>query len=123
MLAMKKENEQLWIRAGGARDASPSDSLVPTLERVAGCKSGAVPAIIESTPDFAHWHIGGLCSDLRFDVGHKVILCRNSIVGDSRWDGRGAKLFDPLFHAGMKFFQSSERRAVEEWARAGGRAS
>lgn len=123
MLAMKEKNGQVGAQKRGAPDATPSDSLIPTLERVAGCKSGAVPAIIESTPDFADWHIGGLCSDLRFDVGHQVILCRNSIVGDSRWDGRGAKLFDPLFHAGMEFFQSSERRAVEEWARAGGRAS
>ena len=123
MLVIREKNDQLGAQTPGAPDATPSDSLVPTLERVAGCKSGAVPAIIETTPGFAHWHIGGLCSDLRFDVGHKVSLCRNSIVGDSRWEGRGAKLFDPLFRAGMNFFQSSERRAVEEWARAGGRAS
>ena len=123
MLAMKKENEQLWIQARGAPQATLSGSLVPTLERIAGREPGTVPAIIESAADFAGWVIGGLLRDLKFDVRHKDSFGRIAIAGDSRWEGWGAKLFDPLFRAGMKFIQSSERRAAEEWSRAGGRAS
>ena len=119
MLEMTEENGLVRIRAGGTLEASDYDRFVPQFERIATPETGTVPMVIELAPDFSGWDVGGLWRDLKFDVKHNDSFGRIAIVGDSKWEEWGTKAFDPLFAADMKYFDSSERRATEDWAQSG----
>ena len=115
MLTVKVEEGLLWIRAGGRLEDEDYDRFVPQFERIAEREPGTVPMVIELAPDFSGWDLGGLWRDLKFDVRHKDSFGRIAIVGDSKWEKWGAKIFDPLFRAEMKFFPASERAAAVDW--------
>ena len=123
MLTINEENGLVRIFAGGALDSSDYDRFVPQFERIADREHDMVPMMIELAPDFSGWDLGGIWRDLKFDMKHKNSFGRIAIVGDSKWEEWGAKLFDPLFRAEMRFFTHSERDAAERWARDGGNAS
>lgn len=123
MLKIDEENGLVRILAGGALDSSDYDRFVPQFERLADRKPGTVPMVIELAPDFSGWDLGGIWRDLKFDMKHKDSFGRIAIVGDSKWEEWGIKLFDPLFRAEMRFFTPSERDVAESWAREGGIAS
>lgn len=123
MLKIDEENGLVRIFAGGALDSSDYDRFVPRFERIADREHGTVPMIIELAPDFSGWDLGGIWRDLQFDVKHKDSFGRIAIVGESKWEEWGTKLFDPLFRAEMRLFTPSERDAAESWARSGGVAS
>ncbi|MEN3972886.1 STAS/SEC14 domain-containing protein [Sphingomicrobium sp. XHP0235] len=116
MLALNEENGLLRIRAGGRLETEDYDRFVPQFERIAEREPGTVPMVIELAPDFSGWDLGGIWRDLKFDVRHKDSFGRIAILGDSKWEEWGTKIFDPLFRAEMKFFDPSERRAAEDWA-------
>ena len=119
MLTLKEENGLLWIHAGRRLEDEDYDRFVPQFERIAAREPGTVPMVIELAPDFSGWDLGGLWRELKFDVRHKDSFGRIGIVGNRKWEEWGTKVFDPLFHAEMKFFEPSERQAAEDWARAG----
>lgn len=123
MLKIDEENGLLRIRASGRLETSDYDDFVPRFEQLAGRKPGTVPMVIELAPDFAGWDLGGLWRDLKFVGRHKDGFGRIAIVGDSKWEERGTKLSDPPFRAEMKFFQPSEHRTAEEWAKGKGEAA
>ncbi len=118
MLKIDEEDGLARIRAGGKLEGSDYDAFVPRFEQLVGREPGKLPMVIELAPDFAGWDLAGLWRDLKFDARHPDSFGRISIVGDAKWEEWGTKLSDPLFRAEMKFFQSSELRNAEEWARA-----
>ena len=117
MLKKDEENGPLRIPASGRLETSDYDDFVRRFERLAGRKPGTVPVVIEPALQFEGWDLGGLWRDLKFDVRHKDSFGRIAIVGDSNWEERGTKLSDPPFRAEMKFFQPSEHRTAEKWAK------
>jgi hypothetical protein len=123
MLNIAEENGLVLIRAGGTLDSSDYDRFVPQFESIAMREQGTVPMLVELSPDFSGWDLGGIWRDLKFDAKHKNSFGRIAIVGDNKWEEWGTKLSDPLFRAEMKFFARTERAAAESWARDGGNAS
>lgn len=117
MLALKEKNGLLWIRAGGRQGDEAYDRFVPQFEHIAEREAGTVPMVIELAPDFSGWDLGGFWRDLKFDVRHKDSFGRIAIVGDSKWEKWGTKIFEPLFRAEMKFFRPSQRSHAESWVR------
>ncbi|WP_394269831.1 STAS/SEC14 domain-containing protein [Qipengyuania sp.] len=120
MLKIDEDDGLVRIRAGGKLEGSDYDDFAPRFERIAQRTPGTVAMLIELAPDFAGWDLGGVWRDLKFDARHKDSFGRIAIVGDSKWEEWGTKLFDPLFLAEMKFFPRSQRERAEEWARRGG---
>ncbi|MXO65308.1 STAS/SEC14 domain-containing protein [Altererythrobacter endophyticus] len=118
-MRIDEENGLLRIRASGELESSDYDDFVPRFEQLVGRKPGKLPMVIELAPDFAGWDLPGLWRDLKFDARHRDSFGRIAIVGDAKWEEWGTRLSDPLFHAQMKFFEPSERRVAEIWARSG----
>lgn len=123
MLQIDEENGLVRIRAGGKLQGSDYVDFAPPFERIAARETGKVSMLIELAPDFAGWDLGGLWRDIEFDVRHRDSFGRVAVVGDSKWEEWGTKLFNPLFRAEMKFFPPSRRESAEGWARAGGSAT
>ena len=120
MLDLTDDNGLVRIRATGKQGGEDYDRFMPQFDRVAAREPGTVPMVSELASDFAGWDFGGLWRDLEFDVRHKDSFGRIAIVGDTRWEEWGSSLFDPLFRAEMKFFEPSERKVSEDWARGEG---
>jgi len=93
---------------------------VPQFERIAKREAGTLAMVVDLAPDFSGWNLGGLGRELKFDARHRESLGRIAIIGDAKWEQWGTKITDPFFHAEMKFFEPSKRRAAEDWARGGG---
>ena len=123
MLQAQEIDGILQIKAGGTLTKQNYDSFVPIFERIAEKKAGTVPMMIELAPDFDGWDISGLWGDIKFDVRHKDQFGRIAIIGDSKWQEWGTKIFDPLFRAEMRFFAPAKRNAAESWVRNGGSAT
>ena len=123
MLEIADENGLIRIMVGGTLDGSDYDRFLPLFEHIAAREQGAVRMVIELAPDFSGWDIGGLWRELKFDIRHKDNFARIAIVGESRWEEWGTRLFDPLFRTEMKFFGRADLDSAERWARDGGNAT
>ena len=118
-MKIDEENGLLRIRASGELESSDYDDFVPRFEQFVGRKAGKLSMVIELASDFAGWDLPGLWRDLKFNARHQDSFGRIAIVGDAKWEEWGTRLSDPLFRAQMKFFEPSERRLAEIWARSG----
>ena len=123
MLDVVEDDGLVRIKAGGTLDSTDYVRFVPQFECIAARERGTVPMVIELSPDFLGWDLSGIWRDLKFDMKHKDSFGRIAIVGDSKWEEWGTKLFDPLFRAEMRFFTPSERDVAENWARDEGNAA
>ena len=123
MLKVVEDDGLVRIKAGGTLDSTDYDEFVPQFERIAAREPATVPMVIELSPDFSGWDLGGVWRDLKFDAKHKDSFGRIAIVGDDKWEEWGTKLSNPLFRAEMRFFPPSKRDVAESWAREGGSAS
>lgn len=87
-------------------------------EGVATRKPEPVPMLIELSPDFSGWNVGGPWRDLNFDISHKDKFGRTAIVGTKKWEEWGTKLSNPLVpSAEMRFFAPEQRGEAESWVR------
>lgn len=123
MLQATDKNGVLHIVASGELEAEDYDRFIPLFEKVAARTPRTVPMLIELTPDFSGWDMGGLWRDLKFDMRHKDKFGRIAIVGTKKWEEWGTKLTNPLFpDTEMKFFEPAERDLAEAWVRRAGKA-
>lgn len=116
----KRPDGIVHIQASGQLKAEDYVAFVPQFERVAQREAGTLAMVIDLAPDFSGWDLGGLWRELKFDARHRESFGRIAIIGDAKWEEWGTKITDPFFRAEMKFFEPSERRAAEDWARGRG---
>ena len=120
MLKMTEEEGLVRITAGGTLEEADYDQFVPRFERIAAREPGTVPMVIELSPDFSGWDLGGIWRDLQFDVRHRDRFGRIAIVGTRDWHQWGTKLSDILFpSAEMRFFEAQQQFEAEKWVRTG----
>lgn len=118
MLEAAEENGLVRIRASGRLESSDFERFVPLFERIVAREPKSVPMLIELSPDFSGWDLGGLWRDLKFDVKHKDMFGRIAIIGNKAWQEWGVKLSDPFFpSAEIRFFDPTEAGSAEVWLR------
>lgn len=108
----------LHIVADGQLTAEDFGDFTPRFDALAG--EGPTPMLVELGPAFSGWSLGGLWSDLKFDLKHRRQFGRIAVLGDKSWQRRVTEVSDPLFPGELRFFEISDRDEAEQWLRGGG---
>jgi len=87
--------------------------FVPLVDN-AVAKDGKV-RILAQFHDFHGWDAHALWDDIKFSTTHCTKIERIALVGDEAWEKGMAAVCKPFTMAKIRYFDSSEMRAAQDW--------
>jgi hypothetical protein len=89
---------------------------VPEMEAFIA-KHGTV-RIVFAMEQFEGWDLGAIWEDTKFDIKHFRDIEKLAMVGEKSWEEWMAKFCKPFTKAEIRYFDTSEMAAAEEWIKA-----
>lgn len=87
----------------------------PLHERLASADCPGL--VVDLTGCDGYEGLGALREDLKMDTAHRNDFSRIAVIGDRKWMEWGTSLAGALTRAELRWFDSGEAEAAEDWAR------